>query len=226
MSTRNDIIDGTKAGSRSGLVYTCHGGWIDLGHARADNAKDNLWEPLLRESGSRSKDGKGFRMRFSESHSRYGFTESFAKEYYIRYGLPKSEKESIALSIFMEVSYGFESMQNRFYYSPFTDSGFSAEDLVSDLIGFYRAVRPGPDYVTPLRPVSKAAAQKIWDEHGAVGKQKNFSFDPFLYPCSECSNSPSRPISGQLPELLTSIKPATRGASFREWSIIKDYWGF
>ena len=41
----------------------------------------------------------------------------------------------------MEVSLDFERFQeDSILWSWFTDSGFSAEDLTSNLIGFYRAV--------------------------------------------------------------------------------------
>lgn len=38
----------------------------------------------------------------------------------------------------------FEAWQNSFIFNWYTDSGFSAEDLVSDLIGFYRVFGTGP----------------------------------------------------------------------------------
>lgn len=60
--------------------------------------------------------------------------------YSIRKGLTLTRKKEVALRIFMEVSLGFEAMQGSWPYSWVTDSGFSAEDLTSNLIGFYRAV--------------------------------------------------------------------------------------
>lgn len=40
----------------------------------------------------------------------------------------------------LTVAKRFESMQASFPFNLVTDSGFSGEDLVSDLLGFYRVV--------------------------------------------------------------------------------------
>ena len=223
MSKKSDIINGTLAhASRSGLIYTCKGGWIDLGHARPDNARDNLWTPLLNETGSKSKNRKGFKLRFAETQSKFGLTTGVAREYYIGFGLKKGEKESIALAVFMEVSMGFEALQSNFLYRRVTDSGFSAEDLFSNIVGFYKAVRPGTDYIALLQPVSKEAGVQVWDTYGVVGNNKNQYFAPFIYPCSECSNSPMGPMSGRVPDILNAIEPAKKGPDFRDWNYFTD----
>lgn len=217
MSTRSDIIDGKLATtSRSGLVYTCQCGWVDLGHARPDGAM-KLWTPLSTETGTRSKDGKGFQIWYGQSMSKAGLSAGVSNIYYVKLGLTHAQKESVALAIFMEVSMKFEGYQGIFPFNLVSDSSFSAEDLVSDLIGFYRAVRPGSDYITHLKPVSKAAAQKIWDTYGAVGSNKNHSFNPYLYPCDECMGGPAGLTCGELPRQFRGITPAGKGELFRKW---------
>ncbi|EIS28458.1 hypothetical protein YPPY54_1978, partial [Yersinia pestis PY-54] len=59
-------------------------------------------------------------------------------------------------------------MQASFPFNLVTDSGFSGEDLVSDLLGFYRVFSiPSPFEI--LRPVSKEEALKRWDYYGPIG---------------------------------------------------------
>ena len=132
MSSRDEVDQGR-------LVYTCECGWVDLGHANPTNAR-SLWYKLLGDSGLASADGLGYKVHFAESAKFLRFNFTYSKSYWIRKKLSKATKESIALSIFKEVSVGFENLQT---YAPglISDSGFSAEDLVSDLIGFYRAAR-------------------------------------------------------------------------------------
>lgn len=221
MSGRGDIIDGKKGGSsRSGLIYTCRCGWIDLGHARPDSAQA-LWWNVSGEHGTVSKDGQGFKVPYtqnmSQSISRFRIRVGVLKDFYVRRGLSRSERESVALSIFMEISLGFETLQSKPPFGWFRDSGFSAEDLVSNLIGFYRAVKPGTDYISMCRPVSKEAALKVWDTYGSVGSNKNYAFSPYVYPSDECRGGPSGPACSQLPAALKAIQPAEKGTLFRDW---------
>jgi hypothetical protein len=223
MSKRSEIMEGAYSlNSRTGLVYTCKCGWIDLGHARPDNA-EKLWKSISNEkSAVASRDGKGFKVRFGEMMSA-GKGDFYAragieKSYYIKYGLSKNENESVALAIFMEVSLRFENFQMMFP-NFITDSGFSAEDLVSNILGFYRAVRPGPDYLLMCQPVSKKAALEVWDKYGSVGSNKNRMFAPYLYPCKECSSlrDPQGPSCAPIPNMLNTIQPVSKGNFFRDW---------
>ncbi|MBP2196907.1 hypothetical protein JOJ88_002343 [Pantoea cypripedii] len=58
----------------------------------------------------------------------------------IRTGRPYQERQSIALAMMMTLARRFEAMQNTFPINLVTDSGFSGEDLCSDLLGFYRVM--------------------------------------------------------------------------------------
>lgn len=224
MSTRRDIIDGGMAcTARSGLIYTCKAGWIDLGHARADGVRQELWTPISNETGARSKDGKGFWVRYAQRMSKSILTAGASREYYLELGLTQSQRESVAWSIFKEVSFGFEALQSSFRFGWLTDSGFSCEDLVSNLLGFYRAVRPHVDYITLLKPVSRTAALKVWDNHGAVGARKNEEFSPRVFPCDECGDTIRGPARLQLPCELQMIAPATKGECFRDWDHFRDW---
>jgi hypothetical protein len=224
MSKKEDILDGNLKDlnkKKYGLIYTCNLGWVDLGHANPASAT-GLWLEIKSERGKKSSDGKGFQVTYGQTMSKFKMSAGFTGTYYVKTGLSMADKESVALAIFMEVSSGFETLQSSFPYNLTTDSGFSAEDLISDLLGFYRALRPSFDYLFLSQPVSKTAAEKIWDDNGAVGTNKNQSFNPFLYPCSECSNSPKGGISAILPSWLNTIKPAKKGGLFRNWNPSQD----
>ena len=113
----------------------------------------------------------------------------------------------------MEVSLGFENVQVSL--SALTDSGFSEEDLVSNLIGFYAVVHESLDWRTLCRPVSKEASLKIWDAKGSVGSRKNKTFAPKFHECDECQ-AKHHIIRPQFPALFNSIQPASKGIDFDE----------
>lgn len=152
------------------LVYSCNCGWLDKGHADSKNpgrsniGASSLWDQILHEKGIDSdSDKNGFKVTYAQDMKKLGMTDGYYRSYFVRKGLSVPEKEKIALAIFMEVSIGFENLQDSWPYSWFTDSGFSVEDLVSDLIGFYKTVRPKIDYVALCKPVSKDESLRIWD---------------------------------------------------------------
>lgn len=72
----------------------------------------------------------------------------------IKKGLPGEEQISIALAMMMKTAHIFETFQSNWFFSWINDSGYSGEDLVSDLLGFYRVVRP-KNYFPLFKPVSK-----------------------------------------------------------------------
>lgn len=104
-------------------------------------------------------------------------------------------------------------MQSGWPFRWATNSGFSAEDIVSNWIGFYRAVNPNVPYLQILQPTSKEVAFQIWDRYGAVGSNKNHSTTPFLYPIPPAHGGP---MCGIMPPELNTIKPATPGVLFKE----------
>ncbi|WP_225984801.1 hypothetical protein [Noviherbaspirillum aerium] len=181
MSNREDIHHGR-------LIYTCNCGWLDLGHLKSSlrphASARYLWQDILHERGLTvtGYQGKHF-VGYKQSMSRTGISAEHFRTYWIKKGLSINEKQSIALSIFMEVSLGFEGVQER--YSLFTNSGYSEEDLVSNLVGFYVEVL-GINWATTCKPVSVKASQSVWDKAGPVGLRKNRSFKPNFHDCDEC----------------------------------------
>ncbi|MDX5630208.1 MULTISPECIES: hypothetical protein [unclassified Brenneria] len=125
--------------------------------------------------------------------------------WWIRCGRPHWEQKNIALAMMMTMARKFEVFQEAFPNNLVTDSGFSGEDLVSDLLGFYRVVsvqNPFPQ----LRPVSKEEALKRWDYYGKIGNWKNETFQPLLFPDPE-KFPHSRPHKGVLPAFMRTIVP-------------------
>lgn len=123
----------------------------------------------------------------------------------VKKGTPLHVRHSIALAMMMLTAARFESRQASVPFSWATDSGFSAEDLVSDLLGFYRVIRP-MNYFAQLKLVSKEEALKRWDYYGEIGIYKNRLFRPLLFPDPEKKKG-AKPFYGELPGFMKSIQP-------------------
>jgi phage tail protein X len=223
MSERADIKDGSEAETgKYGLVYTCLGGWIDIGHASPGPRTQKFWRDVISESGESSSDGQWYKVHYHQEMGKWGMTASSGGDFAVYKGLSHKRKESVALGIFLQVSMQFEQMQADFLFgkSPARASSFSVEDLVSNLISFYRTVRPGIEYVKLLEPVSKAAAEEVWDKYGSVGSHKNKTTMPMLFPCSKCSNGPKTVQSVSLPQALRVIQTDS-GQWWRRWEDVQ-----
>ncbi|MDR3105690.1 MAG: hypothetical protein LBU96_14750 [Yokenella regensburgei] len=204
MSKRSDIIDGKFAETEKyGLIYTEVLGWVDLGHAQGNDIEKLLFDMTMGErSGLEYYD-----VTYSQGMtSPYGLVRSGKMlTWRIKRGRPFWEHNSIALAMMMTIARSFEYFQDSFPNNLITDSGNSGEDLVSDLLGFYRVVSsPLPFHL--LRPVSKDEALKRWDHYGKIGAWKNTEFTPLLFPDPE-KFSGARPIKGELPPFMRTIKP-------------------
>lgn len=214
MSTREDIGDR--------LIYSCNCGWLDLGHASPTSTRPHegasaLWRQMQDGKPAMVRLGRrGFRViyrQFMGSAKFGGVGVVVHRSYLVDHGLTLEQKQSVALAIFMEVSMKFEAVQDSVPFSLLTDSGFSAEDLVSNLVSFYSALYPHIDFVSRCRPVSKQASLDIWDRDGSVGSMKNRSFRPIYLPCDECKGG-HMPPETFFKLNLDRIKPATKGEHF------------
>ncbi|MBD8452980.1 hypothetical protein [Serratia rubidaea] len=224
MSKRSDIIDGNQAYTASyGLVYTQVLGWVDLGHAQGSDIQELMDKINAGESSGQER----YDVTYSQSMvSPYRILRmgKFIK-WRIRKGRSYYERQSIALAMMMTLARKFEAFQASFPVNLVTDSGFSGEDLVSDLLGFYRVMsieNPFPF----LRPVSKVEALRRWDHYGPIGSFKNESFLPILFP--DPARFPhAKPRRGELPPFMKTIRPysdfnsgnvavATRNGSFMQ----------
>ncbi|CAM3605586.1 hypothetical protein RABR111495_02985 [Rahnella bruchi] len=216
MSKRSDITSSILGTSRGkGLVYTKVLGWIDMGHARGDDG-NKLKKILFEEKG---------RKYFRELNDWY-FPVDYYQEMYlpvheksltnlwagihaplmVRSCLSSELKKRIALTIIMKAAWRFEALQDTSLINWRTDSGFSCEDLVSDLVGFYRIFGNGIDPLILSQPTDIAYSLSIWDHYGPVGSHKNKTFRPLLFP-KPSPGKKSSPRLGILPSWLDYIKP-------------------
>ncbi|HYH05129.1 MAG TPA: hypothetical protein VEC37_18710 [Bacillota bacterium] len=202
---RRQILDACDAEEEDyGFVYTKKAGWIDLGHAIPRGAR-KLWEQIRNEPAGRvwPNNDHNFIVKYDESMAFIALGIGIEKTYRVRRELSLKEKKSVAMAIYFEVSMDFEKLQGQIPLSKTRDSSFSGEDLVSNLIGFYRAVEPGKKYVQMCDPVSKEEALKIFDRFGPIGKYKNRQIRPLLFHLNA-----KGPVLGQLPPFLRTIQPA------------------
>ncbi|MCG8155786.1 hypothetical protein JMY81_07175 [Brenneria goodwinii] len=203
MSKRNDIIDGRQSHLKYGLIYTEVLGWIDLGHAQGTDIRN-----LLRNIDSGELSGKEcYDVTYSQSMVDRTSAIKIGKfiTWRIKRGRSYCERKSIALAMMMSLARKFEGLQTSFPINRVTDSGFSGEDLVSDLLGFYRVVSIQNPFEI-LCPVSKAEALKRWDYYGKIGSWKNDSFLPLLFPDPEKLPN-ARPRKGVLPGFMQTVTP-------------------
>ena len=207
MSKRSDIADGSKFNQLGyGLVYTEVLGWIDMGHALG---KDII---SLKEQFIAGEQGVNpfYEIFYHQSMEvrKFGSRSGIGKfsRWRIKRGRSKSDISSIMLAIMMNTAAVFEELQSSPAFSWYTDSGFSGEDLVSDLFGFYRCMIPG-NYSYRLRPVSYEAAVRRWDYYGPIGIYKNRSFRPLLFPDPQDPCARHQPYLGFLPQFMTWVSP-------------------
>ncbi len=197
MTKRADIQSGR-------LVYTEHLGWIDKGHAKGDDTRA-LWAQLLSEEPNPFMK-EYFLVNYSQAMGTKHIRTGIHSQWKVKKGLSIETKRSIALSMMFCVSQQFEGMQSNYFYSSFTDSGFSCEDLVSNLLGFYSVIIPR-NYLSLIKPKSKEYAFKIWDYYGPVGKYKNNELKALIFPDPEKFPNNTYPYKRRLPSYLSSIKP-------------------
>lgn len=204
MSKRSDIKGSDSAHIATyGLIYTEVLGWIDLGHAQGTDIQN-----LLRDIDSGERLGKEYYdVSYSQSMSERVSNIKMGKfiKWRIKRGRTLLERRSIALAMMMSLARKFEGLQASFPVSLVTDSGFSGEDLVSDLLGFYRVVSI-PKPFGMLRVVSREKALKRWDHYGKIGGWKNESFRPLLFPDPDIFPN-VRPYKGNLPNFMRTVRP-------------------
>ena len=198
------------------LIYTCNCGWVDKGHANSASTRphigaQSLWSEIRSKSGARTKwPFEGYLVEYRQDMMKFGVGASYGGKYLVAQNLSLMEMESVALGIFLEVSFGFEDMQSWTFAG---NSSFSEEDIVSDLLGFYAVVRPDLDVMKVCVPVSEAASLAVWDASGGLGKSR--SVTPVFHACEECKDTPAYPP--QLQQITPARKGKAGGNLWRDW---------
>jgi RHS repeat-associated protein len=206
------------------LSYTCNCGWIDWGHANAGNAK-GLWKRMRDTSNySRTKQGYGvtFGMWAGIKKWGVGVQKGVSYTYFVKYNLSTPELESVALGIFKEVSERFEESQGGLQ-NKIMHSSFSEEDLPSNLIGFYKALRgyTNDDVKRWCKPLSVQEAELIWDRANGMYQRRNW--DPRIHDWGKrygdcCADFPKWPWQ------FETIREAPKGNLWRDWKFRTDYY--
>jgi RHS repeat-associated protein len=181
--------------------YSCRCGWIDWGHASPGTArtiKDNILVDITGGSPDYFVIDTGYASLLPP-------VQGFAV---VRKDLSQQERQEAALGIFMSLEtnvedwhMAFEMLQAQHLGWLFTHSGYSLEDLPSDLIGFYVAwmtqegfydILGGPTAVEQLkefvRPICHVLDDKdsmevlaAFEDEGLL-YWKNFEWAPFVIP--------------------------------------------
>lgn len=231
MTERSDLLPTRRPGQppRPRVSYTRRCGWVDWGHARPDGARGLIAQVDRGRSDDASlvrlpitlERQPAFALIYGQSMSGGGLRYPlYGDHYVVRRGLSGPVRAGAALGIFVAASLTFERTQSNFILPKAASSGFSAEDLVSNLIGFYAALR-GYDDAT-LRAmcgeVSVKESLRIWDAHlpGGLGKLKNRSFTPIRFPTKEGVRSPADIV---WPAQLSGVIASPPG---RDWVRVRD----
>lgn len=234
--------DYIKAIKEKKIVYTCNCGWIDKTHAFTDTKRTehyigvkNLWSQILNETGtqSNSPNEQGFKVIYRQDATimqnvpvvNRPFRLGNTKSYFVKKGLSYSEKEQVALAIFKEVSIEFEEFQSFGAVIGKGDSSFEPADLISNLISFYRTIKPEltKEIILALSlELTPEQSIKIYRKYPGTfsdEKYKNRIFEPKYFPNDFCN---SKPI---FPKELNTIKTIQKGILFRDWNTLFDIHG-
>ncbi len=180
-----------------------------------------------RDGKARFADGStGYPVHYKQHMGNKYYKTGVTGHYLIRKDLNLPQRKSVALAIFMQISQEFEGLQAGFPWGVLTDSGFSQEDLVSNLIGFYVAIGEisKQEALDKCHQVPTNDALKIWDVNGSVGSNKNKTFTPQLAPFTGINDDVRRMCrdacqgqSGKFPSVFQSIKPAKYGSLYLKY---------
>jgi hypothetical protein len=155
------------------------------------------------------------------------FTVGPVREYFVKYDLLPHEQKAVALGIFKEVSEIFEGEIQKVI-----SSSFSVEDLPSNLIAFYRAVKgySRAEIESKCGVVENCLAKQVWDRafgrNGNIGDWKNDQWTPVNfneYTCLLSYHTCVCPKTMQWPSDLDDIKEAPKGELWRDWEMPRDW---
>lgn len=220
---------------KGGLDYTCNCGWVDTGHANPKSysfgiGAQSLWDQMISQNGKSSKGEDGFKVTYRQSMSGGGLTAGVGGDFFVARYLSRRDQESVALGIFLYVSYKFEELQGTFPYSLATGaSSFSIEDIISNVLGFYQVVR-GTNWRNECSVVSKKAALQVFDTYkNQINSTKVGTVSPVFFDCVECKGRPALPnvfrsINVLSPRMTRQYVGRTfqYGAKSRKWLPLDD----
>ncbi|MGG4610754.1 hypothetical protein [Providencia sp. Me31A] len=203
---------------REKLIYSDEIGWIDENHAQGTDAI-NLKAQMEGENVSRDLFNQfpslmttplfktHFVVEYKQKMANFGYTAAKTAKWLVKRGLNSEDKKSIALAIMLDMTMHFETLQSNWFYGGIlmNDSGFSGEDIISNLLGFYKIYEPR-NYKPLLKIASKDKAIRIWEHYGSIGNFKNRELRPWIFP-DPLVYPNSKPYKKDLPYFLKTIKP-------------------
>lgn len=193
-----------QKGKPGKLIYTCNCGWIDLGHVNPSGAKK-----LLADVKAAAAKPQGDWVHYNQTAWGIPITGG---AYWVHGGISPAMQESVALTIFQNTSQSYEGVQEFFGSS----SGFSEEDLVSNIIGF-NAAADGKTAEQTIKEkcgkiLSKEAAIEVWNQTGGITKNRNRKWEPTLHKCTTCMKE--CPEDRAFPKEFSRIKRTVPGKGF------------
>lgn len=206
MTTFNDIgnEESFRRDRPGKLIYTCNCGWIDLGHVNPASARK-----LLADVKAAAAKPHGDWVHYNQTV--WGLPVA-GGAYWVHGGISPAMQEQVALTIFQNTSHSYEGLQSFFGSS----SGYSEEDLVSNLIGFYAAADNKTAEETIKEKCGKIlsieAAQQVWQQTGGISQNRNRRWEPTLHKCTRCQQE--CPEDRAFPAEFSRIKRTIPGKGF------------
>ena len=179
--------DYEKAIIKGKYYYTSNYGWVDKTHAFSTTSRENigtqsLWNNILNELGEKSSDGSGFRLKYGQDAKVGPFKPGFFGDFYVSSNLDIDQKQKVAMSILLEVSYNFEKLQGL---HPTSTSSFEISDMPSNALGLYKAMYnlSRSDVEKLIQPLSPLQSIDVYRQYPNTFSTKNKRhLDQFFFP--------------------------------------------
>jgi RHS repeat-associated protein len=201
------------------LIYSCNCGWIDLGHAglmenQKNTGQARLWNSVNNGSG---EEGGEFTVCYSQKAKVLGMPTGPDRCFKVKAGLTAKQKECVAIAILKNVSIAFEDLQATWPNTVWSDSGYSEEDLPSNMLGLLGAVRGyDRDKIFSLcGKLSKEESKAYWGDRKGLGK--NWSFSPILAACGSCKGGRKLPKELEEPD-CSGVQGWYREFGYGDWA--------
>ncbi len=199
--------------------YSCRCGWIDWAHADIGQHTPLIEQVEKEASKNPVENNLNYFLEGDPAFIiHYGFQSGkglkFERNWVIKKGLSSQEKNSVALAIFEAAGQELEEWQGTFIPKDIvrSSSSFSVEDLTSNKLAFYMALRKftPEDVRSKCGVISRDKAYDVWvymnKNFGGLGQLKNKESTPVYFPCEDCKGEPIG-----MPHEFDSIRPAEHG---------------
>ena len=229
----------TKAGVQDGTEeYSCRCGWLDWNHISVGSSNQphrgpnknptSAWALWQKVSAPGMKPGTRTQGGFLVYQNLVflGGYVSFSGNYFVKNNLYRTEKESVALAIFMNLHFQKEQSTKKvedtwkaipgssLVYTP-AGSGFAEEDLPSNIISFYAAVYnyDRARIQSLCEPIGRDESLKLLEKTGEGNRNPSWQPKDYNNKCSCCAGK-----RFAFNQIFGGIKPAARGNLWDMWN--------